>query len=272
MLRAAEESVAEAEGTVLSPDLIVLGLERQEGPHRILDLPCVSAIVQRWREAILSRSNDAPDRIRRLLSGHDDDGSPLEQPHLAFLPLAFVGHPHADGRLLGMGLALPGDLSRDSRREALQVIARVRHLALGRLGRWKLVPQRTSSPPTNMRPEIWTGYPEGATHWATVTPVVFDRHAKKEDRREVAAMIATACARVGLPEPRQVIATQVSAHLGVPPAFEFPRLTRKDGGERRHAHAILVFAEPVCGPVAIGAGRYRGYGLARPLHEDALPG
>lgn len=59
--------------------------------------------------------------------------------------------------------------------------------------------------------------------------------------------------------------TAVSAHLGVPLAFEFPRLTRKDGSERRHAHAILVFNEPVRGPVLIGAGRYRGYGVCRPL-------
>jgi CRISPR-associated protein Csb2 len=36
------------------------------------------------------------------------------------LPLACVGHPHADGRLLGMGLALPDDLSPDNRRDVLR--------------------------------------------------------------------------------------------------------------------------------------------------------
>ena len=59
--------------------------------------------------------------------------------------------------------------------------------------------------------------------------------------------------------------TAVSAHLGVPPAHVFPRLARKDGSERRHAHAILVFDEPVRGPVLIGAGRYRGHGVGRAL-------
>jgi CRISPR-associated protein Csb2 len=60
----------------------------------------------------------------------------------------------------------------------------------------------------------------------------------------------------------------VSAHLGVPPSHVFPRLVRKDGGERRQAHAIVVFEEPVVGPVVIGAGRYRGYGVCRPVEVE----
>jgi len=35
-------------------------------------------------------------------------------------------------------------------------------------------------------------------------------------------------------------------------------LQRKDGSPRWHTHAILVFDEPVCGRVLIGAGRFRG--------------
>lgn len=259
-------------GSVFTPHPVVVRLEREDGPRRDLDLPCVLAVVRRWREAIISHSNDLPDRIRGLLSGHNPDGTPLGGPHLTFLPLAFAGHPHADGRLLGMGLALPAGISHEDRRLALRAIGRVRELALGRLGKWNIAPETRSNPPWNLRPEAWTSHPQGATHWSTVTPVVFDRHSKAKHRagyhREVAAMIAKACTRIGLPEPREVIATQVSAHLGVPPSFSFPRLRRKDGSERRHAHAILVFDEPVCGPILIGAGRYRGYGLLRPVGES----
>jgi CRISPR-associated protein Csb2 len=108
-----------------------------------------------------------------------------------------------------------------------------------------------------------------------VTPIVFDRHPKEKDRsayqREIAAMIAQAAVRVGLPEPRDVIVTAVSAHLGVPLAHAFPRLRRKDGSQRRHAHAILVFGERVRGPILLGAGRYRGYGVCRPLHYKGVP-
>jgi CRISPR-associated protein Csb2 len=60
---------------------------------------------------------------------------------------------------------------------------------------------------------------------------------------------------------REVVVTRVSAHLGAPLPHAFPRLRRKGGTGRRHAHAILVFEEPVRGPVLVGAGRYRGIGV-----------
>lgn len=34
-----------------------------------------------------------------------------------------------------------------------------------------------------------------------------------------------------------------------------------------HAHAVLLFEREVRGPVLIGAGRFRGYGLCRPLSQ-----
>jgi CRISPR-associated protein Csb2 len=267
---------AAAPGTVFSPHLTVRLLERESGPYRELDLLCAPQVVQRWREAILAHANDLPHHIRRLLSGHDPDGAPLEEPHLAFVPLAFVGHPHADGHLLGIGIVLPDALQPEDRRHALGAVARVNLLLLGRLGTWRIGGINATEPAWNLRSDIWTAHPGGATHWSTVTPIAFDRHPKQADRasyqREVAGMIAQAAVRVGLPEPRDVIITSVSAHLGVPPAHIFPRLQRKDGSLRRHAHAIVIFGRPVCGPILLGAGRYRAYGICRPLHdEEATP-
>lgn len=266
---------ATAPGTVFSPHFIVRAIERESGPYRELDLLCAPQVVQRWREAILTQSNDLPEAVRRLLSGHDDQGAPLEDAHLAFVPFAFVGHPHADGHLLGMGIVLPDGLQPDDRNRALRVIARVDRLLLGRLGIWRISGVDAVAPPWSLRSDVWTAHPDGATHWSTVTPIVFDWHPKEKDRsayqREIAAMIAQAAVRVGLPEPRDVIVTAVSAHLGVPLAHAFPRLRRKDGSQRRHAHAILVFGERVRGPILLGAGRYRGYGVCRPLHYEGVP-
>lgn len=262
-------TTASAAGTVFTPHFQVLQLQAKEGRYTKLDLVSTSIVTSRWREAILSHSNGLAEPVRKLLSGHDADGAPSDDPHLAFLPLAFVGHEHADGHLLGMGLVLPADLPRDDRREALRAIAAVSELKIGPLGVWGVEPVTASQPPWNLRAEAWTAHPQGATHWATVTPLVFDRHPKAKDKAqyqlETAAMIAEACTRIGLPKPREVIVTAVSAHLGVPPAFAFPRLQRKDGSERRHTHAILVFDEPVRGPVLLGAGRYRGYGACRAM-------
>lgn len=262
---------AEIAGTVFSTHLIVFALEAESGPYSALDLVSAAAVAERWREALVSQSNDMPERVREVVSGHRRDGAPLQSPHLAFVPLAFVSHPHADGHLLGMAVALPQDLATEERRHVLRILGRVGELRLGPLGVWRLERDTSAKPPWNLRAEAWTAHPDGATHWSTVTPVAFDRHPKAKDRgeyqREVAEMIATACTAIGLPRPREVVVTPVSAHLGVPPAHAFPKVARKDGSERRHAHAILVFDKPVRGPLLIGAGRYRGYGVYRPVGE-----
>jgi CRISPR-associated protein Csb2 len=269
---ARETAMARAAASVFSPHPLMLQLSVKRGPYRHLDLAATLKVVQRWREAILVYSDGLAESVRRMLSGHDANGGPADDPHLAFIPLAFVGHEHADGHLMGMGLALPSRISRDERREAMRAIGAVRELKLGPLGVWSAQPVAMSQPPWTLRAEAWTAYPQGATHWSSVTPVAFDRHPKAKDKaryqQEAAATIAEACARTGLPKPREVIVTPVSAHLGVPPAFTFPRLARKDGSERQHTHAILVFDSQVRGPVLIGAGRFRGYGVFRPMNHE----
>jgi CRISPR-associated protein Csb2 len=279
--RPARAAPAAPPGSVFSPHLVVFALEGRDGPFAALGLRAVLQVVQRWREALVSQANDLADGAREMISGHSRDGAPLEAPHLAFLPMAFVGHPHADGHLVGLSAALPATLPAETRREVLRALGRVTELRLGGLGAWGLVRDPSARPPWTLRPETWTAHPDGATHWSTVTPIAFDRHPKAKDRaehqREVAEIIAAGCAAVGLPRPREVVVIPVSAHPGVPPAHAFPRLRRKDGGDRRHAHAILVFDAPVRGPVLIGAGRYRGYGVCRPLDSvqehgyDRLP-
>ncbi|MGH8644131.1 MAG: type I-G CRISPR-associated protein Csb2 [Gammaproteobacteria bacterium] len=268
---AQETATASVANTFFSPYLLVLQLGAKQGPYQQLDLVSTLTVTRRWREAILSYSNGLSEPVRRMLSGHDTQGGPSDDPHLAFLPLAFVGHEHADGHLLGMGLALPADVSRDDRREALRAIAAVHELKLGSLGVWTAEPVIASQPPWNLRAEAWTAHSNGATHWSSVTPIVFDRHPKAKNKaqyqQETAAVIAEACTRIGLPKPREVIVTQVSTHLGVPPAFAFPGFRRKDGSQRRHTHAIILFDEPACGPILLGAGRFRGYGAFRPIHE-----
>jgi CRISPR-associated protein Csb2 len=261
-------------GTVFSPHLLVFSLERRDGPYRCLDLLCTLVLTERWREALASQANDLSPQAQSLICGHAPDGGPLQTPHVAFLPLGFVGHPHADGRLPGMALALPGDIAPETRAQILRAAAKVceQGLVLGRLGAWDVQPVTMARPLETLRAATWTAHPTGATHWGTVTPIAFDQHPKAKNKAESAAelteMIRAACERVGLPSPREIIVTPVSAHLGAPPAHAFPRLRRKDGSERRHIHAIVVFDQPVRGPVILGAGRYRGYGLCRPMEAQ----
>ncbi len=271
----AEMIAPKATGSAFSPHLAIFTLDRVDGPYRSLDLACTLALTNRWREAIASHANDFSPEVQSLLTGHTSDRTALQSTHVAFLALGFVGHPYATGHVPGIALALPGEntMSPDLRREVLRVAGRVSELKLGKLGVWKVTPSLMARPLETLRARTWTAHPDGATHWSTVAPIVYDHHPKSKNKSEylaeVAAMIRTGCERIGLPQPREVIVTPVSAHLGAPPAHAFPRLQRKDGSERRHSHAILIFDVPVCGPILLGAGRYRGYGLCRPMEVDA---
>lgn len=266
--------------TVFDSRLIVFTLYGAGNSFRFLDLTATLQVTERLREALFSHLGaDGEGPIPEVLSGHGTAG-PSQVPHLACLSLPFVGHEHAHGGLLGVAFALPRIASTDQRRRVLRAAGALRNpaegLRLGRLGRWKLTAPDSSSPQT-VRDRSWTAAPNGAIVWSTVTPYVFDRHAKAKNKAayldEVAAAVRYSWSRVENIGPTgqqqaalvDVVVTPISRHLGTPAANDFPRLRRKDGSLCRHVHLVLTFDRPVVGPLLLGAGRYFGYGLCRPV-------
>jgi CRISPR-associated protein Csb2 len=144
---------------------------------------------------------------------------------------------------------------------------------MGRIGSWRVTLEDRENRPVALIQEIWTAAlpQQPATRWATVTPIVLDRHPKFKDLQqnwiEVEATVSQSCHRIGLPQPADVIFSPVSTFIGVPHARSFPLMQRKAGGNLHHTHAIITFPEAVRGPVLLGAGRYRGYGLCRPFRH-----
>lgn len=256
----------------------VLILRRIEGP--VLGLESTLQIAQALRDTVMRAGPQPPPE---WISGHRSDGERSEQPHLACIPLAHVGREHADGHLLGVALVVPRDIAAEDRRHCLRDLLfdefgelRTIRLTLGRLGVWQLRLEEAEARPVALRPETWTAAipRRGARRWATVTPVVLDRHPKAKEPSEywrgAETIVRASCERVlactpEAPRVEEVILTPVSTFEGVPHARRFPNLQRKTGGNLHHTHAIIVFDRPVVGPLLIGAGRYRGYGLGRPL-------
>ena len=79
-----------------------------------------------------------------------------------------------------------------------------------------------------------------------------------------------ACRWAGLPAPSSVEIELGSPARGVPPLRRFHPYRRAAGRVTRPTvHVRLDFGRDVAGPVLIGAGRYLGYGLCRPLREDS---
>lgn len=251
-------------GNLFDPRLLVLRLTGKR-----LSLPASLKLTTALRGALMQACPEQPPP--EWFSGHTATGRPSRHPHLALLPLPFVGSKHADGRILGVAIALPDGLDPGEAAHCLEPFL-LDHdgLPVGQRlfdGRWLecgIELENREKPPLALQTRRWTA---DSHIWASVTPVVLDRHYDGRDKWDQAAeAVKTACERIGLPRPRNVVLQPVSLVEGVPHSRDFPAITRKsDGGRRYHSHAVLVFDEPVRGPLMIGAGRFRGYGLCMPM-------
>lgn len=282
--------------SVFDSDLLVLS--QIDGTR--LPLTSTLAVTQALRGAIMAHIGSA---IPDWVSGHKPNSEPLRggNQQLAHVPLPFVGNEKADGHLMGLGLVFPRSISRLERCRALGALLldssgqlRTITLTLGALGVWKLIKRDWTEGRQALKPETWTAHPRGAKTWATVTPMVLDRFPKCDLIREreaweseVTGIITTACERIGLPEPEEIGFGTTSWQRGSPRAIGkrrrlrghselpvhdaalgdgFPIYPAKGGnGARPQIHVFLRFAKPVVGPVLIGAGRFLGYGLCKPL-------
>jgi CRISPR-associated protein Csb2 len=259
--------------TVFDADIIIL--RRLDGPS--FGLETTLQLTEALRGAVMTM---CPQPVPEWISGHKVDGSRSEQPHLAFFPLAHIGREHADGHLLGLAMALPRGVSSGERRRCLRDILYDAHgelrqieLIMGRIGTCHATMENRESRPITLVQETWTAASPHlpAKRWATVTPIIFDRHPKSKNADqywvEAEATVRESCHRIGLPMPADVILSSVSMFIGVPHVRGFPLTQRKTGGNLHHTHAVITFPEPVRGPVLVGAGRYGGYGLCRPFRH-----
>lgn len=265
--RPREDSTPKVPGSVFDSRLLVLGISGKR-----VSLPATLKLTTALRGLLMKACPEQPPP--EWFSGHRPDGTPTSEPHLALAPLPFVGAQHADGRIMGLAVVLPAKLDPQEAGGCLHPILHDRETGLPREhrlfgGQWfecRLQLETRERPPMNLDGRSWT---RPSRVWATVTPVVLNRHFDGKNKWDQAAeSVKDMCEHIGLPRPREVLIHPVSRVEGVPTAREFPRLVRKsDGGRRSHNHAVIVFDEPVRGPVLVGAGRFRGYGWCRPMNE-----
>jgi CRISPR-associated protein Csb2 len=258
------------------PNFIVL--READNTAQTFGLESTAQIVHAIRGLIMEKSPVQP--VPSWVGGHESHGGKLESElHMALIPLAFVGHPHADGHLMGVGILLPRDLSYRERARVFSPILfdektnepKTLELKMGWAGVWKVVRETDLSPKQTLQTRT---YAVPSLSWASVTPVLLDRIPKTDRvkepiawREEVAGIIAKSCQRVGLPAPIAIRVEKTPFFRGslraMPGQGGFPQL-RKD---KFQVHVAIEFAEPVQGPVLLGAGRFRGYGLMRPWNS-----
>jgi len=248
------------------------------------DLLTIAIVTRRFREALMSWYGKARLAVPALISGHYPDGTPVSYPHMAVVPLADVGSPCSEGRLLGIAIVFPRET--DGERQNMEhdspddpsgrtirwrtfdrLLNAVTELELGKLGVWSI--RRVPVADTKLQLRRYT---QPARRWASVTPIVRDKFPKAknpvERHAKIVAIVASACQNIGLPVPRAVSVYRHAAIKGVPSAHPWGKAPERTGwalpgflSRRVLTHAIIEFSEPVRGPVIVGAGRYAGLGL-----------
>ena len=246
------------------------------------------ALTRTLRSALMKHSLVQP--APEIISGHlpGPTGSrtaPTNKAHLAIVALPFVAHRHADGGIRGLALLVPEACSSEDRTLVLRTLGnwledgakgggngelQLGHMGVARFRR--SVPDEASAA---ARPTRWT---RASRRWASVTPVALDRfpgdfNDSNPGRRDATQqraedLIRKSCDYIGLPAPAEVSVGSTPPVLGTRKAGAFPPYAVQGGKLRRTlVHVELVFAEPVRGPVLLGAGRYLGYGLCAPLPD-----
>lgn len=198
------------------------------------------------------RLNFTPEDVRTLIHGHDVDGSPLRG--------------EASERRL-MFLSLP------TLNPALNRVERIRRvLVVGPLGEGRIrkIQQflggellchdnapRAILDPLYSADWVLKQYVGESTVWSTVVPAVFPGH-HKGDLDFGNELVRRMFNHAGLPEPLEVEWRSVGFRPGTDLANRYIRPSKMNGSMY---HIRVRFARSVRGPIAIGAGRFRGFGL-----------
>ena len=234
------------------------------------------------------------DPIHAPLSGHEPDGNPVKSPHLAFLPLPYVGYEHADGRLLGIALSAPKTLADDARQALYRAIGGWEvsekgvpgsyplRLTFGAAGVLRMRRLRGSGLAVSLRPGVWQ---RPSRKWVSATPIALPRHpgrlagggarARAKAWRDAERAVVAACRHVGLPEPTHVEVSLTPFIAGARAAHRFPPFRQIDPGgkpiRRQLVHVSVTFDHRVAGPLMLGTGRFFGLGLMRPFDDGQSP-
>lgn len=267
---------------------LVFEFEKDSRVFRDSEALAVSAAMRR---AVL---HYAKDPIPAALSGHDAQGGPLRAEHVGFHPIPYAGSAYADGRLMGIALSVPPEIDHSAQRSAYRAIGEWLRTADGewlalRIGkdapaiRMRYVEVGGETALRTLRPGAWS---QPSARWASATPIAmltncFKINGGSRARRRngkprkynggirearAARSVAKACAMSGYPAPKSVKVDFAPFLTGVSHTGEYPAFMQ--GGTRRMLlHALVEFDERVEGPMALGAGRYVGMGLMKPLGD-----
>ena len=212
-------------------------------------------VVRPERQLAMAQTARWADKMRRAVMSHAGEDVPAfihghgVHRHVAWAAIPDVGHTYASGMILGLGCWLPADATLAERGLVGSLLLRVSDLEGIRL---QLDPVGLKG----LQASTWS---RASRVWATATPMALDRWPK--NKRPAEDIVRQSLAGLGLPEPLRVACANLPSVKGAVNARNYPARN----GNRFITHAVIEWERPVVGPLLIGADRYFGSGLCRPL-------
>ena len=212
----------------------------------------VSAVSALFKAAVLSRYQALYGEPPAGLHGHGFRSKGYDTAR--FLALPNVGFEWSRGQIHGLALWIPGGTDSVTARRCRDAATDVRRLT-GKGINVAVAPREEQERRVVMQPNRWTG---PSRQWATAVPAIHERR-RALDLTELTRW----CRHAGLPAPtwfRAGRAPFVRAGINLAPT----EVNRPGRVGLPYSHIELQFPQPVTGPVVIGSGRQRGFGLCVP--------
>ena len=217
----------------------------------------VSTLTALFKAAILSRHQEIHGEPPAVLHGHGFDAKGYEIAR--YLALPDVGFPRSRGRIHGLALWMPPGTDSQEGWQARDAAFAVRRLT-GRGLDVSVTPRDGEPRPVAATPGRWC---RPSDRWATAFPAIHERRGPLD-----LSELTQWCSHAGLPEPvafRTARCPLVHGAVNLAPV----EVNRPGRPGLPYSHVELRFAGPVKGPVVIGAGRQRGFGLCVPVDSPA---
>ena len=217
----------------------------------------ISALTAAFKAAVLSRHQELHGEPSAVLHGHGFNGTGYELAR--YLALPDVGFQRSRGRIHGLALWLPPGTDTAVRRMSRNAAFSIQRLR-GRGVDVGAVPRDDEDYPVAAHPERWL---RASRRWATAVPAIHERRGRL-DLTEIARW----CEHAGLPAPvafRSARTPLVTRAIDLAPV----EVNRPGRPALPYSHVELRFEQAVPGPVVIGSGRQRGFGLCVPLDGRA---
>ena len=215
----------------------------------------VTAVTALFKQAVLRQHQRIHGEPPPVLHGHGFTRNGYELAR--FLALPDVGYPQSRGRIHGLALWMPPGSDANVRQRARDAAFAVQRL-IGRGLDVSVMPRQGEDRPVAANPARWMSR---SRCWVTAFPAIHERRGAL-DLEEVSRW----CAHAGLPAPTRFRSARSPLTHGAVDLAPV-EVNRPGRTGLPYSHVQLWFEEAVVGPVVIGAGRQRGFGLCVPVDD-----